>query len=161
MALDRSIAEEVAQAEARAAARVRRQIRRKPIPPILPHDHNSALWAHTVMALWPWRRGEYPGYSNCAAAAFGLERDTVSRYRYPGVTVSARVALRVAAYLRSKAQQLLDLAAAWDAHATTQAARPVRRPFREQRLAEVDGWRSKPRTTTPKAPRKPRVKKNA
>ena len=147
------------EAEERRLARVRRIARRKVVPPPLISDHKSALWADTIMSLWPWRKGEYPGYSNCASEAFRLERRTVHRYRYPGVTVSSRVALRVASYLRHKAQQLLDIASAWDAYAaTTEAQAPPRRRLRELRLAEIDGWRSKPRVLGPKRTTTPKRK---
>ena len=125
--------------------------RRTPRPPARIADtrgRDSVLWTATLSELWPWSgRYEYPGYTRCAAAAFGIATDTARRWRCAASRQPLPTALaeRIASYLERRAAVLSSLAAEWRRYAADQPPPRLGRGFRAQRLSEVDGWRSKAR----------------
>ena len=109
----------------------------------------AQLWAATISTWLPWRRGEYPGYARAASLATGINIETMQRWMSRGATKPRPEAMRaIASALRAKGDTLLALAAAWEREAVIREGEEkaaIRRPFRDRRLAEQDGWRAKPR----------------
>lgn len=127
----------------------RRTPRPKPIPNANPDQKTGILWAETITAMWPWRLGEYPGYSACAADALGYAKTTIRRWLSKGARpFPATAADKLVNLLRSKAMEMLRLASEWETYATDARAEAAQRGykgFRLQKIDEKDGWRSNPR----------------
>ena len=127
----------------------RRTARPKPIERAGLTREDNILWIETVNALWPWRLGEYPGYSECAAVALSYAKSTIRRWLSNGSRpIPANAAFKLATLLRSKATVYLQLAERWQKYGDETIERGKRNAypgFRNHRLDEKDGWRSNPR----------------
>ena len=111
-------------------------------------DEGTTIFGRCVTALWPWRLGEYPGWSVCAAKTLNYAVGSIRHFAKGTSAPSATCLRKTANVLRSRAQSYLALAQECDQAATRivqdAQARAVR-PFRTMALEERQGWRSAPR----------------
>ena len=109
---------------------------------------DTALFGRCVTALWPWRLGEYPGWSVCASRTLNYAVETVRHFAKGTAPPSATCLRRIAQLLTARAQTYLALAQECDQAATRivqEAQARAVRPFRTMALDERQGWRSAPR----------------
>jgi hypothetical protein len=122
-----------------------------------PHAPGADIWAATVAAIWPWRRGGYRGWSVASGEALGYAATTVRRWLIGGSRgVSHAASLRIIALLETRIAVLAELLVHWRRYAADRAVIEAQTTpgfkFRSFSATERAGWRSKPR-----APRTPRT----
>ena len=89
------------------------------IPALRPEDFSSLLLRMTMELLWPVKQF-YIGRHKSMAAATGYSPSSARRLLYRGTFgMHPRAVKRLVAYLRSMADQLMQIAEAWESYLST------------------------------------------